>query len=64
MTVSQNAAVGDGYNQPYVGAMPSISYKFKATINPCTATYAAVTKTTKITYTIGASALTTGTYLF
>ena len=37
---------------------------FKATVNPCSTSYAAVTKTTTITYTIGSASLTSSAYSF
>ena len=64
MTVSQDTSAGDGFTQPYIGGMPALSYKFKATINPCSTTLTATTKVTTITYTIGDPSLTTGTYVF
>ena len=64
MTVSQDTAMGDGFTKPKIGSLPSISYTFKATINPCTTSYAAVTKITTITYTIGSSSLTSSAYSF
>lgn len=44
--------------------MPSLSYTFKATINPCTTSLAANLQPTVITYVIGSSDLTDGTYSF
>lgn len=35
MTISQESANGDGYTNPTVGQMPSQSYTFTVTIDPC-----------------------------
>jgi len=64
MTISQESANGDGYTTPVVGQMPSISYTFKAIIDPCETTLTANVVPTGLTYTIGDPDLTGGSYSF
>ena len=44
--------------------MPSLSYTFKVTINPCLTTFSANVMPSTISYTIGDADLTDGTYSF
>ena len=64
MTVSQESANGDGFTQPYTGQIPSVSYTFTATINPCSMDLTANVQPTLIQYTIGSTSLTSGDYSF
>ena len=44
--------------------MPSVSYTFKVTIDPCATTLSPNVKPTSFTYTIGGATLTGGSYSF
>ena len=65
MTVSQESSVPtDGYSNPYLGRLPSISYTFLVTVEPCETALSVDTPSPTMTYTIGDNSLIDGVYSF